>query len=243
MIFIFLDFLDISLFAAIVFFSAIVTALILGISFHEFSHAYIADTLGDGLPRRMGRVTLNPLAHLEPAGTALMLIVGIGWGRPVPVNPYNTRNPKLALGTTAAAGPLSNFLVAAVAGLPMKLDLVPWMSPFDKFRASLLAANGWQLDDYLSIYLSAIVLFSLLLGVFNLLPIAPLDGFKVAVGFLPSGLSEQFAQLERYGPIILITLLVLPFFTGTFVLFEIMEPVIKLLANLFAGIPEGDVFV
>jgi Zn-dependent protease len=242
MIFIFLDFLDISVFAAIVFFSAIVTALILGISFHEFSHAYIADTLGDGLPRRMGRVTLNPLAHLEPAGTALMLIVGIGWGRPVPVNPYNTRNPKFALGTTAAAGPISNFVVAAVAGLPMKLDLVPWTSPFDKFRASLLAADGWQLDDYLSIYLSAIVLFSLLLGVFNLLPIAPLDGFKVAVGVLPSGLSEQFAQLERYGPIILITLLVLPFFTGTFVLFEIMEPVIKLLANLFAGIPEGDVF-
>lgn len=244
MIFLVRDLFDIDPFAALVLFTAIVSALILGISFHEFSHAYIADTLGDRLPRRMGRVTLNPLAHLEPLGTMLMLLVGFGWGRPVPVNPYNTRNPKFALGATAAAGPLSNFVVAAVAGLPIKLDLVPWSSPFNDANALALAVNGWELKEYLSVYLSAIVLFSLLLGVFNLLPIAPLDGFKVAVGFLPNELSQSFAQLERYGLIILLTLLfIVPLVTGTFVLFEIMEPVIKLLANLFAGIPEGDVFV
>ena len=242
MIWIFIELFDIDPFAALVFFTAIITALILGISFHEFSHAYIADTLGDGLPRRMGRVTLNPLAHLEPVGTMLMLLVGIGWGRPVPVNPYNTRNPKAALGLTAAAGPLSNFIVAAVAGLPIKLDLIPWSSPFNQLNAQVLAIDGWDLDEYLSVYLSAIVLFSLILGVFNLIPIAPLDGFKVAVGFLPDELSRSFAQLERYGPIILITLLVLPFFTGTFLLFEVMEPVITALGRLFAGV-EGDVFV
>jgi Zn-dependent protease len=242
MIWIFIELFDIDPFAALVFFTAIITALILGISFHEFSHAYIADTLGDGLPRRMGRVTLNPLAHLEPVGTMLMLLVGIGWGRPVPVNPYNTRNPKAALGLTAAAGPLSNFIVAAVAGLPIKLDLIPWSSPFNQLNAQVLALDGWDLDEYLSVYLSAIVLFSLILGVFNLIPIAPLDGFKVAVGFLPDELSRSFAQLERYGPIILITLLVLPFFTGTFLLFEVMEPVITALGRLFAGV-EGDVFV
>jgi Zn-dependent protease len=242
MIFVFLDFLDIDLFAAIVFFSAMVTALVLGISFHEFSHAYIADSLGDGLPRRMGRVTLNPLAHLEPIGTLLMLTVGFGWGRPVPVNPYATLNPKAALGLTAAAGPLSNFIVAAIAGLPIKLDLVPWSSPFNQSNAIFLSVGGWELDEYLSVYLSAIVLFSLILGVFNLIPIAPLDGFKVAVGFLPRDISTEFARLEQYGPLILITLFVLPFFTGTFLLFEIMEPVIKVLARLFAGV-EGDVFV
>src|SRR6266508_1081644 len=221
---------------------AIITALVLGISFHEFSHAYIADTLGDGLPRKMGRLTLNPLAHLEPMGTMLMLIIGFGWGRPVPVNPYATRKPKAALGLTAAAGPVSNFVVAAVAGLPIKLNLVPWSSPFNESNALFLSRNGWQLDEYLSVYLSAIVLFSLILGVFNLIPIAPLDGFKVAVGFLPRELSESFAQLEQYGPIILITLFLLPFLTGTFLLFEIMEPVIKVLARLFAGV-NGDVFV
>jgi Zn-dependent protease len=242
MIFIFLDYLDISLFAAVVFFSAIITALVLGISFHEFSHAYIADTLGDQLPRRMGRVTLNPLAHLEPLGTMLMLLVGFGWGRPVPVNPYSTRNPKAALGLTAAAGPLSNFVVAAVAGLPIKLDLVPWSSPFNLDNARFLAVSGWEMSEYLSVYLSAIVLFSLLLGVFNLLPIAPLDGFKVAVGFLPKELSESFAQLERYGLIILLSLLfIIPLLTQQFILFEIMEPIIKALASLFAG-TEGDVF-
>jgi len=242
MIFVFLDLLDIDPFAAVIFFSAIVTALVLGISFHEFSHAYIADTLGDGLPRKMGRVTLNPLAHLEPLGTIMMLVVGFGWGRPVPVNPNATRNPKAALGLTAAAGPVSNFVVAAVAGLPIKLDLVPWSSPFNQSNALLLSLNGWELKEYLSVYLSAIVLFSLILGVFNLIPIAPLDGFKVAVGFLPRDLSIEFARLEQYGPVILIILFLLPFFTGTFLLFEIMEPIIKVLARLFAGI-EGDVFV
>lgn len=242
MIFVFLDLFEVDPFAGIIFFTAIITALVLGISFHEFSHAYTADTLGDGLPRRMGRVTLNPLAHLEPIGTILMLVVGFGWGRPVPVNPNATRNPKAALGLTAVAGPLSNFIVAAVAGLPIKLDLVPWSSPFNQTNAILLSVNGWELKEYLSVYLSAIVLFSLILGVFNLIPIAPLDGFKVAVGFLPRDISVEFARLEQYGPLILITLFLLPFFTGTFLLFEVMEPVIKLLARLFAGV-EGDVFV
>jgi Zn-dependent protease len=160
----------------------------------------------------------------------------------VPVNPNATRNPKAALGLTAVAGPLSNFIVAAVAGLPIKLDLVPWSSPFNRTNAILLSVNGWELKEYLSVYLSAIVLFSLILGVFNLIPIAPLDGFKVAVGFLPRDISVEFARLEQYGPLILITLFLLPFFTGTFLLFEVMEPVIKLLARLFAGV-EGDVFV
>jgi len=253
----FIELFDVDPLSALIFMTALVTALVLGISFHEFSHAFIADTLGDRLPRRMGRVTLNPLAHLEPLGTFLMFTVGIGWGRPVPVNPYNTRNPKFALGATAAAGPLSNFVVAAIAGLPLKLDLVPWISPLfsgcnfdpdcvlfvnDAFRESP-AAGGFTREEQLGVYLTSIVLFSLMLGVFNLIPIAPLDGFKVAVGFLPGGLSEQFAQLERYGPMVLITLLVLPFLTGTFILFIIMEPVIKAFAWLFAGVSGQDVFV
>ncbi len=204
MIFIFLDFLSINFFAAVIFVGAMITALVLGISFHEFSHAFVADRLGDGLPRRMGRLTLNPLAHLEPVGTMLMLLVGFGWGRPVPVNPNATRNPKATLGFTAAAGPLSNFVVAAIAGLPIKLNLVSWTSPFIKDNARALAVHGWTSGEYLSVYLSAIVLFSLILGVFNLLPIAPLDGFKVALGFLPRDLSIEFAKLERYGLVILL---------------------------------------
>ncbi|HEV8573755.1 MAG TPA: site-2 protease family protein [Dehalococcoidia bacterium] len=252
-----LNLFEVDPFAALIFFTALVTALLLGISFHEFSHAYIADSLGDGLPRRMGRVTLNPLAHLEPIGTILMFTVGIGWGRPVPVNPYNTRNPKASLGITAAAGPISNFVVAGLAGLPLKLDLVPWISPLfsgcnfdpncplvvDNAIRSSPAAGGFTTEELLGVYLTAIVLFSLMLGIFNLIPIAPLDGFKVAVGFLPSALSESFSRLEQYGPILLITLLALPFLTGTFVLLIVMEPIIKMLAWLFAGVPGEDVFV
>ncbi len=243
MIFIFLDFLSINFFAAVIFVGAMITALVLGISFHEFSHAFVADRLGDGLPRRMGRLTLNPLAHLEPVGTMLMLLVGFGWGRPVPVNPNATRNPKAALGFTAAAGPLSNFIVAAIAGLPIKLNLVSWTSPFIKDSARALAVHGWTSGEYLSVYLSAIVLFSLILGVFNLLPIAPLDGFKVALGFLPRDLSIEFAKLERYGLVILFSLFfVVPLLTGKFLLFEIMSPIIRVLAWLFAG-TSGDPFV
>jgi Zn-dependent protease len=243
MILIFLDFLSINFFAAVIFVGAMITALVLGISFHEFSHAFVADRLGDGLPRRMGRLTLNPLAHLEPVGTMLMLLVGFGWGRPVPVNPNATRNPKATLGFTAAAGPLSNFVVAAIAGLPIKLNLVSWTSPFIKDNARALAVHGWTSGEYLSVYLSAIVLFSLILGVFNLLPIAPLDGFKVALGFLPRDLSIEFAKLERYGLVILFSLFfVVPLLTGKFLLFEIMSPIIRVLAWLFAG-TSGDPFV
>jgi len=243
LIFVFFDLLDVDVFAAFVLIGALASALIAGLSFHEFSHAFVADTLGDGLPRRMGRVTLNPLAHLDPAGTILLLIVGFGWGKPVPVNPNATKNPKASLAITAGAGPLSNFIVAAIAGLPLKLDIVPWLPPFNVGVINSLIRGGWETDQYIGLYLSSIVLISIILGVFNLIPIAPLDGFKVAVGLLPRGLSRSFAQLEQYGPIILIALIALPFLTGGRfgILFEAMSPAIQLLAKLFAGI-EGDVF-
>ena len=199
MIFVFFDLLKVDFFAAAVLSGALVSALILGLSFHEFSHAFVADRLGDGLPRRMGRVTLNPLAHLDPAGTVLLFIVGFGWGKPVPVNPNATANPKATLAITAGVGPLSNFLVAAIAGLPLKLDIVPWLPPFNISVINSLIRGGWEAEQYVGLYLSSIVLISIILGVFNLIPIAPLDGFKVAVGLLPRDLSRAFAQLEQFG--------------------------------------------
>src|SRR5438093_1609712 len=128
-----------------------------------------------------------------------------------------------------------NFFAAVI--------LVSWTSPFIKDNARALAVHGWTSGEYLSVYLSAIVLFSLILGVFNLLPIAPLDGFKVALGFLPRDLSIEFAKLERYGLVILFSLFFLvPLLTGKFLLFEIMSPIIRVLAWLFAG-TSGDPFV
>ena len=243
MIFVYFQLLDIDVLAAFVLMGALASALLAGISFHEFSHAFVADRLGDGLPRQQGRVTLNPLAHLDPAGTVLLLIVGFGWGKPVPVNPYATRNPKAALAMVAGAGPTANFAVAAAAGVPLKAGWVPWLPPFNTGVINGLIHGGWQADDYLGLYLSAMVLTSLILGVFNLIPIAPLDGFKVAVGLLPRELSRSFAQTERWGPAILIALIALPFLTGGEfgILFEVMRPVINALARLFAGI-HGDAF-
>jgi len=242
LIFVFLDAFKDDAFAGLILIGAIITALVAGISFHEFSHAYVADRLGDKLPRRQGRVTLNPLAHLEPAGTILLFVVGFGWGRPVQINPNATANPKASLALVGGAGPLSNLLVAAVAGLPLNLGLAPWISPFNEGEINRLAFQGWEVADYAGIYLSSLVLFSILLGVFNLIPIAPLDGFKVAVGLLPRDLSIAFARLEPWGPVVLIGLFLWPWLTGgDFLLFEIMEPFVKVLAKVLAG-RDGDVF-
>ena len=244
MIFVYLDLLDVDVFAAVVLFGAVATALIAGISFHEFSHAYVADRLGDGLPRRSGRVTLNPLAHLDPAGTVLLFLVGFGWGKPVPVNPYATRDPKASLAIVAGAGPLSNFLVAAVAGLPLNFGWVPWLPPFNVGVINSLIRGGWGAEEYLGLYLSAVVLVSIILGVFNLLPIYPLDGHRIVPAFLTKEAAHSYMQFQaRYGFIVLLVLIALPFLTGGDfgILFEVMRPAINGLAHLFAGI-QGDAF-
>lgn len=161
----------------------------------------------------------------------------------MPINPHATRHPERALWMTAAAGPLSNFFVAAVAGLPLKLDFVPWLPPFNIAVISSLVRGHWTAADYAGLYLSSIVLFSLILGVFNLLPIAPLDGFKVVAGLLPRDLAQSFVQLEPWGPVILLVLILTPVLTGGHfgILFELMRPLINELAHLFAGI-NGDAY-
>ncbi len=240
----YLDRLDNDPLAALIFFGALVTALVVGISFHEFSHAYVADSMGDGLPRSRGRVTLNPLAHLDPAGTIFLFLVGFGWGKPVPVNPNVSNNPKAMMAIVAGAGPVSNFLVAALAGLPLQLGLVEWLSPFNFVVLDRFLFVGFGFDEYLGLYLSAIVLISIILGVFNLLPIFPLDGHRVIPAFLSDQAAHTYMQFQsRYGFFILIALIALPFLTGGQfgVLFEVMSPIINVLARLFAGIDE-DVF-
>jgi Zn-dependent protease len=241
MIFVYLDLLDIDAFAAFVLFGALVTALIAGISFHEFSHAYVADRMGDRLPRSLGRVTLNPLAHLDPAGTILLFLVGFGWGKPVPVNPNVARNPKAAMAVIAGAGPLSNFLVAAVAGLPLQAGLVEWLPPFNLDVIRSLVRGGWGAEEYLGLYLSAIVLISIILGVFNLIPIFPLDGHRVVPAFLTDEAARSYMHFQaRYGFIILIVLIALPFLTGGEfgILFEVMRPIINVLARVLAGVDD-----
>lgn len=240
----YLDRLDNDPLAALIFFGALVTALVVGISFHEFSHAYVADSMGDSLPRSRGRVTLNPLSHLDPVGSLFLFLVGFGWGKPVPVNPNVSNNPKAMMAIVAGAGPVSNFLVAILAGLPLQLGLIPWLSPFNFVVLDHFLFVGFGFSEYLGLYLSAIVLISIILGVFNLLPIFPLDGHRVIPAFLTDQAAHTYMKFQsRYGFMILIALIALPFLTGGQfgLLFEVMSPIINVLARLFAGIDE-DVF-
>ncbi len=229
---------EVSPIAFFTFVGAVIVALLAGISFHELSHALVADSLGDSTPRRAGRVSLNPLAHLDPAGTVLLFLAGFGWGKPVPVNPYALRNgPLVGHAIVAAAGPAANIAIAALAALPIKLGLVPWRTPFVDPRFFT-----WDADAYVGLFLSSIVIFGIILAIFNLIPLAPLDGFRVVAGILPRGLAEPFLRLEQYGMIVLIILLLAPFiFGGPNLLFTIMEPAVNTLVRVLAGV-DVDVF-
>ncbi len=169
-----------------------IVILIVAFSIHEFAHAYTAVQLGDDTPRQMGRLTLNPLAHLDPIGSLLLIIAGFGWAKPVPVNPYNLRNgPKMGMVIVAAAGPFSNFVMAAVAAIPLRLGIVPDI-------------GGGNLIPTLSEFLVQFIYLNLVLMLFNLIPIPPLDGSKILRGFAPSDWDNVLTQLERIGPILLL---------------------------------------
>lgn len=216
--------------------AAMMFALLVGIGFHEFCHAFAANQLGDTLPARQGRVTLNPLAHLDPFGTIMLLIIGFGWGKPVQFNPFGLKvSPKTATLLVSLAGPLSNFAAAGLLAIPIKLEMVPYINPLSGSTA-FLDARVQSTEDYVGLFLTSAVFLNCILGVFNLIPIHPLDGFKVALGLLPDDLSEEFGKLAQYGPGILMVLIVLPFFTGWSPLSEIMYPSVRWLVHYFTGV-------
>ena len=239
MILAYLDLLQVSLWLFLVFFGSVVGALLVGITFHEFCHCLAAFSLGDPTARNMGRMSLNPKVHLDPVGTLLLFVAGFGWGKPAPVNPYRLRTgPKSGMALVAAAGPLSNLVIAAAAGLPIHAGIVPWRTPFVVPHS----VAAWDGADYLGLFLSSVVIFNCVLAVFNLIPVAPLDGFRVAVGILPRDLSEAVAGLEQYGIAILMLLLVLPMLTnGAVGIFPVISPAIDRLAGVFTGV-NGNVF-
>jgi Zn-dependent protease len=213
--------------------------MLVGLAFHEFCHAFVANNLGDPTPRRFGRLTLNPKAHLDPVGSLLILFVGFGWARPVPVNPYNTRNPRQSMVLIAAAGPLSNLAMAGLAGIPIKLGVVPFFHPFINPSLARPAAEVWtdSPENLIGLFLGTIVLLNVLLAVFNFVPIAPLDGFRVVNGLLPPDLGREFSKLEAWGPGILLLLFFMPFLSGGDFnpLFDIMGPPVEFFLRLFAG--------
>jgi Zn-dependent protease len=169
-----------------------IITLILAFSVHEFAHAWSANYLGDDTPRMNGRLTLNPLAHLDIFGSLLLLLTGFGWAKPVPVNPYVLRRRTPAgMMIVSAAGPLSNLCMAIMAAIPFKLGFV-----------SLDTSTS-----FLSFILQQFIFINLILLFFNLIPIFPLDGEKIAEYLLPPHGQDTLAQIRPYGPIILMALL------------------------------------
>ncbi len=201
--------------------SRIITLLI-AFTLHELAHAVTAVQLGDDTPRRMGRLTLNPLAHLDPIGSLLLIFAGFGWAKPVQINPYNLRmNPHVGMAVVAAAGPISNFLMALIAAIPFRLGL---LSPFASSGGPILPSPGGFLLDFIYI--------NLLLMVFNLIPIAPLDGSKILAGFAPREWDGLLATLEQWGPFLLLALV----FLGQGLLGLILGPPIRFLMGAVVGV-------
>ena len=225
--------------AFVIIIAAFVFSMLVGLSFHEFSHALVADRLGDRTPRRAGRLTLNPRAHFDPLGSTMILFVGFGWARPVPVNPFATANPKRTMTLVAAAGPLANLVIAGLAGIPIKLGLVPFFHPFVHPAVVDPWARIWtdSGENLIGLFLGTVVLLNVILAVFNLLPLAPLDGFRVAVGLLPNDLARPLARLEAWGPGLLLLLILAPIISGgDFAPLQVvLGPAINLALGLFAG--------
>ncbi len=202
-----------------------IPAILIAITIHEFSHAAAAYALGDNTAKAEGRLSLNPLVHLDPLGTLMILFTavagfGIGWGKPVPVNPYRLRlGSRTGMAIVSAAGPLSNLLTAFLLVLPVRADLF-----------------GYGSGPVGSLVI-ALVLLSIGLAVFNLLPLPPLDGFAVALGILPPDLARGLARLGQYGPGVLLLILVADSWLRLGILATLMRPLYSLAQAIVFGEP------
>jgi Zn-dependent protease len=212
---------------------ASVAGVVLAVTVHEAGHAWSALQLGDTTALLLGRVSLNPVRHLDPAGSLLFLIVGFGWGKPTPVNPANMRgNPVNGMAITSFAGPVANVLTALALGVPIRLGALPWNPPFE--RVPLLHGG---LEDIVADFFAYAVLFNVLLAAFNLIPLPPLDGFKVALGVLPRGMARAFESIGRFGAGPLILLIVLDVILPVRIIATALNPLIYVLGLLVVGEP------
>ena len=199
--------------------------ILLALTFHEFAHAFVANLYGDDTAKRSGRLTLNPLAHLDPLGTIMIFIVHFGWAKPVPVNPYNLRNPKKDMLWISAAGPLSNMVLALISGLLLRLF----------FNTGIIPEQHSMMGIFIIMIVWSLQI-NLALAIFNILPIAPLDGSKILYGILPAGFEKQIYLIERYGPFILMGLIIFGQFSGVSILGRMIWPFVKFFSSLFAGL-------
>lgn len=202
-----------------------ILTLIIALTVHEFAHAFVADRFGDSTPRVNGRLTLNPLKHLDVMGSLMLLVAGFGWAKPVPVDPYTLRSRSAsAFMWVSLAGPGSNLLLALIAGTLLRLRVVPWIASSSTFLPS--AAE----------FLFTFLTINLLLMLFNLIPLSPLDGEKVLSYLLPPRLQLGYARLQPYGPLLLMALLFVLPLVGVDIIDWIISPALIGLQKLILGV-------
>jgi Zn-dependent protease len=199
-------------------------ALVIGFTVHEFAHAYTAWRFGDPTAKNEGRLTLNPLVHLDPIGTLLVFIVGFGWAKPTPVNPFHFRNRRGASVLVTAAGPLSNLIVAF-------LFMLFWFT-FNFF--GLFDAVPDQTFAFLQNMFNYLIYFNILLFVFNLIPLPPLDGYRIIKDLVPAETRVKMTQYEYIGPVIFLILSVTPL--GNLVLGPLFNHAIPAIAHVMESV-------
>ncbi len=193
--------------------------ILLALTLHEFAHGYVAYRFGDPTARDQGRLTLNPLKHLDPIGTIAFFIIHIGWAKPVPVNPGYFKNPRKDMLWVALAGPAVNFVLAVASAICVKIIwFIAASIPYSAMAEAIIVP--------LNEVLMASVWINLVLCIFNFLPIPPLDGSKILMGILPPDMARSYASVERYGFVIILVLA----FTG--ILSKMIMPVIGFARNI-----------
>ena len=204
--------------------SRIITLLI-AMTVHEFCHAWAAVSFGDETPRLEGRLTLNPLKHLDPIGSILLLVAGFGWAKPVMINPYALdRKSPLALMWVSLAGPFSNFMLAVLAAIPFRFHFIPLVTG----TSAIFPSFAEFLYDFMVINLT--------LMLFNLIPLAPLDGEKIAVSVLPPAWGRALERIAPYSTYILLAVVFILPLVGVNVLSAVLTPPLNNLMHLLTGL-------
>tara|TARA_Y100001960_G_C14596043_1_gene788156 strand:- start:348 stop:977 length:630 start_codon:yes stop_codon:yes gene_type:complete len=195
----------------------LIPALVFSLSFHEFAHAWMAYRLGDNTAARLGRLTLNPISHLDPIGSLALLLMGFGWAKPVPVDPRYLENPKKDIVKVAAAGPISNIILAIVAALVLRL----------LFSTDLLTNN---IKTFFIIFMQ----INITLAVFNLLPVSPLDGSQILTPFLEKHFGFDLVwKMQVYGPRVLFFIIIFSMVTDIHIFSFIINPIFNFFIYIF----------